>query len=105
MLICARLTCHTSTYTSTLVSTDCCRIHPRYKEDIALRLSLGARNLAYGQDVEFEGPFPSSYTLSGNRLVIEFDNGNANLDVRNTNGFEVSIFENNCLKFIISYLF
>lgn len=92
MLISARLTWHTYAYIPTLVSTVCCRIHPRYKEDIALRLSLGARNLAYGQDVEFEGPFPSSYTLSGNGLVIEFDNGNANLDVRNTNGFEVSIF-------------
>lgn len=37
----------------------CVRIHPRDKQDVAYRLTLGARAVAYNEtDVAFLGPFP-----------------------------------------------
>nr|XP_033773760.1 sialate O-acetylesterase [Geotrypetes seraphini] len=39
-------------------------IHPRYKREVARRLSLGARAIAYGEkDVIFQGPFPKKITI------------------------------------------
>lgn len=67
-------------------------IHPTYKQDIAARLVLGARNVAYGeQDVTFQGPFPTAYTVNSAKhiLTISFDNGTSSLQVKNHNGFEI----------------
>ncbi|XP_029428930.1 sialate O-acetylesterase isoform X2 [Rhinatrema bivittatum] len=39
-------------------------IHPRYKREVAYRLSLGARAVAYGEkDVIFQGPYPQKITV------------------------------------------
>lgn len=67
------------------------RIHPRDKEDIAVRLALAARGVAYGENVNYQGPFPSRFSLNGNQMIIEFDNGNGNLEVKSNDGFEVKI--------------
>jgi len=64
-------------------------IHPRDKETIASRLALAGRAVAYGQDVDFQGPFPTSFSLSGNSLTIEYDD---DLEVKNNEGFEVTSF-------------
>ena len=64
-------------------------IHPRDKETIASRLALAGRAVAYGQDVDFQGPFPTSFSLSGNSLTIEYDD---DLEVKNNEGFEVISF-------------
>ncbi|KAJ4942114.1 hypothetical protein JOQ06_011982 [Pogonophryne albipinna] len=49
-------------------------IHPRDKQDVAFRLSLGARAVAYGeQDVAFRGPFPSQILSTPKYLKITYD--------------------------------
>ena len=66
-----------------------CSIHPRYKHEVAYRLALGARAVAYGeQNVVFQGPFPTRTTLHSmsKELTIEFD---ANINVKNNTGFDV----------------
>jgi len=46
--------------------------------------------VAYGEDVDYQGPIPTDFSSTSDGLVIEFDNGNGNLDIRITSGFEVS---------------
>ncbi|KAI9537208.1 hypothetical protein NQZ68_027242 [Dissostichus eleginoides] len=49
-------------------------IHPRDKQDVAFRLSLGARAVAYGeQDVAFSGPFPSQILSTPKYLEVTYD--------------------------------
>ncbi|XP_025099725.1 sialate O-acetylesterase-like [Pomacea canaliculata] len=67
-------------------------IHPRYKQDVAERLMVGALNIAYGHsDVVFQGPFPSKFQLdtAHHTLTIEYDSGRTPLEIRNNKGFEV----------------
>ncbi|KAJ8400354.1 hypothetical protein AAFF_G00397370 [Aldrovandia affinis] len=46
-------------------------IHPRDKQDVAHRLTLGARAVAYGEKgVSFQGPFPVKVLLSRNGINI-----------------------------------
>lgn len=48
-------------------------IHPRYKQDVARRLILGARAVAYGEKgVSFQGPFPTKVELKGNIMIITY---------------------------------
>ncbi|KAH3888285.1 sialate O-acetylesterase-like [Dreissena polymorpha] len=65
-------------------------IHPRTKEDVAVRLALAARGVAYGQqNIDFKGPFPTHFSQTGQKLTVEYDNGNTDISVRTTAGFEV----------------
>lgn len=49
-------------------------IHPRFKQDVAHRLVLGARAVAYGEEnVSFQGPYPISFQLDQSSLNITFD--------------------------------
>ena len=70
------------------------RIHPRYKQDVAERLVLGALHVAYGHnDVTFQGPFPTAIRANVNTqhsLDIQYNHGQVQLTVKNTKGFEVS---------------
>ena len=70
------------------------RIHPRYKQDVAERLVLGALHVAYGRtDVTFQGPFPTGIRANVNNhhtLDIQYNHGHVELTVKNTHGFEVS---------------
>ena len=77
-----------------VTQSDFFRIHPRYKQDIAERLFLAARNVAYGEkDIKSQGPFPTGIRLdsSTNQLIVEYDNGTADLQVNTNSGFEVRI--------------
>nr|KAG5691595.1 hypothetical protein BaRGS_023723 [Batillaria attramentaria] len=68
-------------------------VHPRYKQDVAERLVLGALNVAYGQnDVTFQGPFPTRFTRNEaqHKLTIEYDHGHTPIEIRSQDGFEVS---------------
>lgn len=48
-------------------------IHPRYKRDVAYRLYLGARAIAYGETgVVFQGPFPKHLQLQDKELSIVY---------------------------------
>uniref|UniRef100_A0A8C5EK07 Sialate O-acetylesterase-like n=1 Tax=Gouania willdenowi TaxID=441366 RepID=A0A8C5EK07_GOUWI len=49
-------------------------IHPRDKQDVALRLLLGARAVAYNQkDVLFQGPFPLQIESSQMQINVTYD--------------------------------
>ncbi|XP_056622150.1 sialate O-acetylesterase [Triplophysa dalaica] len=49
-------------------------IHPRFKRDVAHRLVLGARAVAYGEkNVSFQGPYPLSFHFDQCSLNITFD--------------------------------
>ncbi|KAA0714858.1 Sialate O-acetylesterase [Triplophysa tibetana] len=49
-------------------------IHPRFKQDVAHRLVLGARAVAYGEkNVSFQGPYPLSVYFDQTSLNITFD--------------------------------
>ncbi|KAK7478873.1 hypothetical protein BaRGS_00029854 [Batillaria attramentaria] len=77
-------------------------IHPRYKQDVAQRLTLGALHVAYGHDdVDFQGPFPSGFATDDaqHTLTIEYDHGHTPLDIRSNDGFEVCCQQNQCGDF------
>ncbi|KAL4647271.1 sialate O-acetylesterase [Arapaima gigas] len=49
-------------------------IHPRYKRDVAHRLTLGARAVAYEEkDVSFQGPYPTKIVLDKLLLNITYN--------------------------------
>ncbi|XP_063061145.1 sialate O-acetylesterase isoform X2 [Engraulis encrasicolus] len=49
-------------------------IHPRYKEEVSFRLSLGARAVAYGdKQVAHQGPFPSAVDVEDTYLMVTYD--------------------------------
>ena len=47
-------------------------IHPLNKEDVGKRLALGARKLAYGEDLVYSGPMFKSSKVDGNSMVLHF---------------------------------
>nr|XP_046149394.1 sialate O-acetylesterase-like [Oncorhynchus gorbuscha] len=49
-------------------------IHPRDKQDVAYRLSLGARAVAYGEEgVSFQGPFPRWVLVNDQYINVTYD--------------------------------
>lgn len=51
-------------------------IHPEDKQDVAYRLVLGARAVAYGEkNVSFQGPFATRAMLNQDFISIVFDQG------------------------------
>jgi hypothetical protein len=77
-------------------------IHPRTKLDVGYRLSRSGLAVAYGQQVEFQGPIVQSvdYLTEGTTVNITYT-AVSNIEIRNPNGFEVyylSVF------FVFKYL-
>ena len=77
-------------------------IHPRYKRQIAERLALAAYKVAYNDESEgrFQGPFPTQFLGGEGMLKIIFDNGTADIEVREstepwTVGYEVILVMTN----------
>ncbi len=70
-----------------------CSIHPRYKQDVGYRLSRSGLAIAYGQQVEFQGPIVQNvaYASGGGTVNITYT-AVSNIDLRNPNGFEVCTF-------------
>lgn len=51
-----------------------CSIHPRDKQDVAYRLVLGARAIAYEETgVSFKGPFPIRVLIENTTIIITYD--------------------------------
>lgn len=73
--------------------------HPRYKQDVGYRLSRAGLSVAYGQQVEFQGPIVQniSYVMSSSTLNITYGSVSS-IELRNSDGFEVS----NCFTNLIS---
>ncbi|XP_035679035.1 sialate O-acetylesterase-like [Branchiostoma floridae] len=78
-------------------------VHPRDKQDVGSRLLLGARAVAYGEDVVFQGPLPTAVKVSSsaNTMDVLYNmtmGGTLRLEVRNPDGFEIccSSQENSC---------
>jgi len=65
-------------------------VHPRYKHDVGYRLSRSGLAVAYGQQVEFQGPIVQSVVYStGSKTVNITYTAVTNIELRNPNGFEV----------------
>lgn len=54
-------------------------IHPLTKQIVGLRLSLAARAIAYGEQIEYSGPIFKSMITKGNRVVLSFDHAGSGL--------------------------
>ena len=65
-------------------------VHPTDKVDVGRRLALGARAIAYGEDVEYSGPMFRQATPEGSELRVWFDHDAEGLM---TKGDEVTGFE------------
>jgi sialate O-acetylesterase len=65
-------------------------IHPRYKHDVGYRLSRSGLAVAYGQQVEFQGPIVQNvaYTTGAQTISITYT-AVSDIDQRSTAGFEV----------------
>ncbi len=66
------------------------RVHPRYKHDVGYRLSRSGLAVAYGQQVEFQGPIVQNVVYSsGSETVNITYTAVSDLDLRNSDYFEV----------------
>jgi hypothetical protein len=67
-------------------------IHPRTKLDVGYRLSRSGLAVAYGQQVEFQGPIVQNvaYTNGSQTVNITYT-AVSNIELRNSSGFEVCI--------------
>jgi hypothetical protein len=65
-------------------------LHPKTKEDVGYRLSRSGLAVAYGQQVEFQGPIVESvsYTSGGSTVNITYT-AVSSIELRSPNGFEV----------------
>jgi len=61
-------------------------LHPRNKQDVARRLVLVARAVAYGEHVVSSGPTYRRHTVQGNRVTIELGNPGGGLVSHAANG-------------------
>jgi hypothetical protein len=68
-------------------------VHPHYKHDVGYRLSRSGLAIAYGQQVEFQGPIVQNvaYTSGGSTINITYT-AVSSIELRNPNGFEVKTF-------------
>ena len=65
-------------------------IHPRYKLDVGYRLSRSGLAVAYGQQVEFQGPIVQNIAYSNGSSTINITyTAVSSIELRNPNGFEV----------------
>ncbi len=65
-------------------------IHPRYKHDVGYRLSRAGLAVAYGQQVEFQGPIVENVAYSTGDKTISITYGAVTgIELRNPHGFEV----------------
>jgi hypothetical protein len=68
-------------------------IHPRYKHDVGYRLSRAGLAVAYGQQVEFQGPLVESVAYSpGSPTINVTYRAVSSIELRNPSGFDVRSF-------------
>lgn len=61
-------------------------IHPTNKQDVGYRLSLGARQVAYGENLESSGPMYHSMIVEGNKARIRFRGAGRGIITRSGSG-------------------
>ena len=65
-------------------------IHPRYKHDVGYRLSRSGLAVAYGQQLEYQGPLVDNVAYStGSQTVNITYKTVSSIELRNPIGFEV----------------
>jgi hypothetical protein len=65
-------------------------VHTRYKHDVGYRLSRSGLAIAYGQQVEFQGPIVENVVYSTDSQTVNITyTAVSNIEVRSPNGFEV----------------
>jgi hypothetical protein len=81
------------------------RIHPRTKQDVGYRLSRSGLAIAYGQQVEFQGPIVQNvaYATGSSTVNITYTSVSS-IELRDPNGFEVYIFLLYSIQIVV-YLF
>lgn len=57
-------------------------IHPKNKQDVARRLALAARYVAYGEKLVYSGPLFRSARVKGSRIIVSFDHVGGGLTAR-----------------------
>ncbi len=62
-------------------------IHPRNKQDVGLRLSLAARHLAYGEDIDYQSPMYQSHFIKAGKIHLAFEHVGDGLSVKNKYGY------------------
>jgi sialate O-acetylesterase len=62
-------------------------IHPRNKQDLAIRLGLAARKVAYGENIVGSGPVFQSVTNEGNKMRVTFSSIGGGLVSKDKYGF------------------
>ena len=62
-------------------------VHPKNKRDVALRLSLAAARVAYGEKLLASGPTFRSMQIEGRRIRLRFDHVGAGLLVKDRYGY------------------
>ncbi len=68
-------------------------VHPRTKHDVGYRLSRSGLAVAYGQQVEFQGPIVQNVAYSTGSSTVNITYGAvSSIELRNPNGFEVKTF-------------
>ncbi len=68
-------------------------VHPRTKHDVGYRLSRSGLAVAYGQQVEFQGPIVQNVAYSNGSDTVKITyTAVSSIDLRNQNGFEVLTF-------------
>lgn len=65
-------------------------IHPRDKQDVGVRLGMGGLNVAYGQHVNPNGPFPEKAERTGDGYVVVTYPNEQRLSVTEQGNFQVS---------------
>jgi sialate O-acetylesterase len=56
-------------------------IHPKNKQEVGRRLALDAEAIAYGQQIEYQGPTFEKMTVDGNKAVLQFTHAQSGLDI------------------------
>ena len=62
-------------------------IHPRNKQDVAHRLTLAARHIAYGESITYSGPVLESISAQGNALELTFSHIGRGLQIKDHYGY------------------
>lgn len=77
-------------------------IHPRNKKDVGIRLSLAARAIAHGEEIEYSGPKFRSMEIDGSKITLSFShlggglkigelrNGEPDTSAGKLTGFEIA---------------
>jgi sialate O-acetylesterase len=72
-------------------------VHPRYKHDVGYRLSRSGLAIAYGKQVEFQGPIVENVVYSNGSSTVNISyTAVSNIELRNPIGFEVCCRGNQC---------